>query len=207
VPHILLTGFTPFPGVDLNPTALLVEDFAAHPPPGLRLSTEVLPTAFEPAGERIRQLIAQHQPEAVLMLGVAAIREAINLERVGYNWDEAPKPDIQGVSRAGQPIRPDGPPCYGSTLPLEAMHAALESAGIPVTYSDDPGRYVCNHVLYQAADALAGSGIPFGFIHVSALKTAPESPGMEYAVMREAVRLCLEVLREFGRADMRAQRP
>ena len=194
--HILLTGFTPFPGVDLNPTALLVEDFAAQPPAGLRLSSEVLPTAFAPAGVRIRQLIGQHQPEAVLMLGVAASRDSINLERTGYNWDEASKPDIHGVSRAGQPIRIGGPAQYQSTLPFEAMYAALAAAGIAVTYSDDPGRYVCNHVLYHAADMLAESATPYGFIHVPALKTGPESPGMEYPQMREAIQLCLQVLQE-----------
>jgi pyroglutamyl-peptidase len=194
--HILLTGFTPFPGVDLNPTALLVQDLAAQPLAGIRLSTEVLPTAFAPAGVRIRQLIAQHQPEAVLMLGVAANRDSINLERTGYNWDEAAKPDIQGVSRAGQPIRTGGPAQYHSTLPFEAMYAALAAAGIAVTYSDDPGRYVCNHVLYHAGDMLAESATPYGFIHVPALKTAPESPGMEYAQMREAIHICLTVLGE-----------
>jgi pyroglutamyl-peptidase len=195
-PHILLTGFTPFPGVDLNPTALLVQDFAAQPPPGLRLSAEVLPTAFALAGQRIRQLIAQTQPDAVLMLGVAATRDSINLERVTYNWDEAAKPDIDGMVRAGQVIRADGPLHYESSLPLTAMYAALDSAGLPVTYSDDPGRYVCNHVFYQAADVLAATGIPCGFIHVPGLRTAPESLSMDYADLREAIILCLNVLRE-----------
>ena len=68
---ILLTGFNAFGTVKVNPSQLIVEHFAANPPDGIDLITEVLPTEFEAAGNRIRALIRQHLPDAVLCLGVA----------------------------------------------------------------------------------------------------------------------------------------
>mgnify|MGYP000129581501 CR=1 FL=1 len=58
--RILMTGFTPFPGVDVNPTQLLLryfQDETVPLPAGVQLIPEILLTAFETAEFRIRQLI------------------------------------------------------------------------------------------------------------------------------------------------------
>ncbi|CAN5508237.1 hypothetical protein BH18THE1_BH18THE1_12280 [soil metagenome] len=42
------------------------------------------------------------------------------------------------------------PISYKSTLPLERIYRSLMDRNIPVTMSDDAGKYICNYVFYLA---------------------------------------------------------
>ncbi|MBZ0275299.1 MAG: methyltransferase domain-containing protein [Anaerolineae bacterium] len=188
---VLLTGFTPFLDVDVNPSALIIQHIAGQAYPGLDVVAEVLPTEFDAAGSRIEALISEHRPDAVLCLGVAARRDSINLERVAQNRDNAEKPDNAGVIRENVPIITAGPDIYPATLPLEGFKAALDRHGIPAVFSDDAGAYVCNHVFYRARHAVEqlGGAIPCGFIHVPGMGDEP--PGLPLDTMIQAVEMCL----------------
>lgn len=200
--RILLTGFEPFGDVKINPSQLVVEHFAALEREDL--ITLVLPTEYGASGARIREALAKYQPDAVLSLGVAASRPAINLERLAVNVDDASIPDNAGHLASGEPIAANGPVGYRSTLPLDEMKAALEARGIPVTISNHAGAYICNHVFYSARHALeaAGSTIPCGFIHLPDLPQADStanahgSAGMALETIIDAVDACLLVLGE-----------
>jgi pyroglutamyl-peptidase len=187
---ILLTGFTPFPGVDVNPTTHIIREIANRQYPGLEIVAEVLPTAYDDAGARVEALIAGNSPDAVVCLGVAQRRSAISLERVARNRDSATQPDNAGAIRDNAPIVPDGAETYFSTLPLERFQVALAAQGVPVEFSDDAGAYVCNHVFYRARYALerAAQTIPCGFIHVPGLGDEP--PGLPLETMIAAVEMC-----------------
>lgn len=197
--RILMTGFTPFPGVDVNPTQLLLryfQDETVPLPAGVQLIPEILPTAFETAESRLRQLIRDEVPDVVLGLGVAQKREAINIERVAHNWDEATIPDNNGVQLSGQKIVADGPETYFSTLPVERMLAALQAGNIPSVISDNAGRYVCNHVFYCARHEIDQLGLdtPCGFVHVPGLAGIGDFPGMTIEQLLDAVQSCLKVI-------------
>jgi len=194
--RLLMTGFTPFPGVDVNPTQLLIryfQDETVQLPVGLQLIAEVLPAAFEAAELGIRSLIQDEQPDAVLCLGVAQRRDAINIEWVAQNWDEATIPDIDGVQLSGQKIVDDGAEMYFSTLPVERMLAALGAANIAGVISDNAGRYVCNHVFYCARHEIdvRRLNIPCGFVHVPALAGTSAYPGWEIERLLDAVQACI----------------
>ncbi len=197
--RILMTGFTPFPGVDVNPTQLLLryfQDETVPLPANVQLIPEILPTAFETAEFRIRQLIRDELPDVVLGFGVAQKREAINIERVAHNWDEATIPDNNGVQLIGQKIVLDGPEIYTSTLPIERMLAALQGLNIATVLSDNAGRYVCNHVFYCARHEIdqLGLDIPCGFVHVPGLAGTGDFPGMTIEQLLDAVQSCLKVI-------------
>jgi pyroglutamyl-peptidase len=198
--RLLLTGFMPFPGVDVNPTQLLIryfQDETVPLPPGVQVIAEVLPTAFEASEERIRQLIRDAAPDAILCLGVAQKRDSINVERVAHNWDEATIPDNQGLQLSGQEIVADGAETYTSTLPIERMMEALQNANIPAVVSDNAGRYVCNHVFYASRHEidLRGLNIPCGFVHVPGLVgTSDEHPGWEIERLLDAVQACITAI-------------
>jgi pyroglutamyl-peptidase len=193
---ILLTGFTPFGAVETNPSQLIVEHFTSRVTHdgSVTIIAEVLPTVFETAGSRIRALIREHHPDAVVSLGVAQSRNAIHLERVALNLNDAGIPDNAGDLAQGRLIVPDGPLAYWSTLPIESMLAALKSRDIPATISNHAGAYVCNHVFFSARHEIEqlGRSIPCGFIHVPAIGTEP--PGLPLATMIAAVDQCLTVL-------------
>lgn len=200
--RLLLTGFMPFPGVDVNPTQLLIryfQDETVPLPPGVQVIAEVLPTAFEASEERIRQLIRDEVPDAVLCLGVAQKRNSINVERIAHNWDEATIPDNEGLQLSGQKIVADGADTLVSTLPIERMMAALEKASIPAVVSDNAGRYVCNHVFYASRHEIDFRGLntPCGFVHVPGLAgTNDEHPVWEIERLLDAVQVCIKAIAE-----------
>jgi pyroglutamyl-peptidase len=142
---------------------------------------------------RLSDLIAQHQPDVVICLGLAARRSAINLERVALNLDDAKIPDNAGDLAVGRPIQQDGPVAYLSTLPLEKMKQALQAREIPVEISNHAGAYVCNHVFYAARHAIEQAHFPAicGFIHVPAIADSADDQGLLLDQMIEAVGVCI----------------
>jgi pyroglutamyl-peptidase len=203
---ILLTGFEPFGKVIENPSQRVVEHFAAK---GLaseqkaELITAVLPVDYVAASAILRDLLETHKPDAVLMLGVAQMRDSINLERIALNINDAKIADNAGNQKSGQAIVEDAPVAYRSTLPLEAMYEAIQNAGIAVTYSNHAGAYLCNHVFYYARHWLENAGlghIPCGFIHLPDM--GEEAPKMPLAKMIRAVRLAMGAFKKETVADV-----
>lgn len=196
--RVLLTGFEPFGDLKLNPSQLIVEYFQTQQRPDV--IALVLPTAYRASGERLEAAIRQHNPDAIISLGVAQSRPMISLERVALNVDDASRPDNDGVLASGEQIAPDGPVAYWSTLPLDAMRAALEARGIPVSISNHAGTYVCNHIFYSARHIVTAHrlSIPCGFIHVPDLATGEgdATTGLPLGVMIEAVQICLDTVRQ-----------
>ena len=200
---ILLTGFEPYGAVEINPSEQIVRRIAARARVRRNddLVTEILPTQFITAGKRIRQLIRKFLPAAVLCLGVAPSRDKISLERVALNLDDDALPDNAGRVRAGRRIVPRGPVAYWSTLPLERIRKRIEKRGIPVSYSNHAGTYLCNHVFYVARHETErmGSRARCGFLHVPPLRQRGKNRkprGMTLSKMVQAVECCLAVLRK-----------
>jgi pyroglutamyl-peptidase len=196
----LLTGFNRFGNLAVNPSEIIVRHFEkrAKEFPSVELITEVLPTEFVRAGERIKQLIRQYRPDQIVCLGVGANLIKIHLERVALNLDDADVADNTGLSRDGQQIVPDAPVAYWSTLPLERLSAMLADRGIPTSISNHAGTYVCNHVFYVARHEVEVLGLNTrcGFVHLPGifekdLESARESRGLPLKMMIDAIECCL----------------
>jgi pyroglutamyl-peptidase len=200
--RILLTGFGPFPGVAVNPSEMVAAELGARPRPseGIELVTSALPVEYEAAGAGIRELISRVEPDAVLCLGVAAGRAAINLERFALNLDDAPIPDNEGQLLQGIPIVRDGPAAYRSTLPLDRMHTALAAIDVPVTMSNHAGTYICNHTFYAARHHIEtlGQHALCGLVHIPLpLELVDiQAPGraLSLATIASAIEACLQLL-------------
>ena len=196
---IILTGFEPFGKLGTNPSREIVQHLAAETH-NFPLHTAILPTAYDDSAQQLNALMAQHQPDYVVALGVANGRKHINLERFALNINDASLPDNAGALREGTTIVADAPPAYMATLPLDALYAALQQANIPVRYSNHAGAYVCNHILYSTLHTIASAGLPTraGFIHVPMNVEAEGEKGAEVglplAQMIDAIRLCLRTL-------------
>jgi pyroglutamyl-peptidase len=106
------------------------------------------------------------KPRAVIALGLAASRQEISIERVALNVDDARIPDNRGQQPIDEPVVPEGPYAYPSSLPIKRIAAALTDAGWRAAVSQTAGTYVCNHVFYALMHAVQGQGIRAGFIHV-----------------------------------------
>lgn len=178
---VLLTGFEPFGGDALNPSWLAAQALHGRRIAGHRVVAAQLPTVFGASLERLDALLHQHRPALVVCLGLAAGRAALSLERVAINVQDARMPDNAGAEPVDTPVVPGGPAAYFSTLPIKAMRAAVQAAGVPAEVSQTAGTFVCNHVFYGLMHRLATepvlAGARGGFVHVPLL---PEqgAPGL-----------------------------
>jgi len=196
-PPILLTGFQPFGEHAINPTAVLMERLAGSP----GVVTAVVPVEYDLCGEVFAALVEQHQPLAAVCFGLSARTDFIQIERVAWNRDESEQPDNAGVVREDMPIVPDGPTCYGSALPIPALMQELAYAGLPVTFSDFAGGFVCNHLFYRARHLIETRGLdlPMGFVHMPPLPEQmadlPGRVGLSLDRQELAVRTLVGLLR------------
>ncbi len=166
--RLLVTGFDAFGSLDVNVSEEVVRALPRAWTADVVLRTEVLPTVYAEAGERIVALIRRLSPEAVVLLGVGRGRGEIQLERVALNLDDSETADNRGEWRVGETIDAAGPVGYWSTLPLEAMRARMMATGARVSISNHAGTFLCNHVFYAARHEIERSGrrVPCGFVHL-----------------------------------------
>lgn len=207
MPTLLLTGFEPFHTHPVNPSAEAVGTLDGLEVGGLRVQSALLPVEPHAAAHTLRGLLATHQPDAVLLTGLAAGRPQVTLERVAVNVMDFAIPDNAGQIYRDAPACEDAgaPAAFLSTLPLRPILAAWREAGIPGHISNTAGLYVCNVVMYHALHALAASGragVPCGFLHVPAnaevaLAVPEDRPALPYLPQPEitrAVRVAVDVL-------------
>jgi len=215
---LLVTGFEPFGVWTENPSATVVGELsrraAVRPADYPELRVAILPTEFAGAERAIRELLLTDVPDVLLALGVAPRAQGVRLERTARNRDDAALPDNAGEHRKLVPIMAGGPDTLASTLPLQAMQAALEQLGVPVAISDDAGGYVCNHVFYTARQVIDSRRLPTlcGFVHiplcteqvdpqtqlVAADGTGSTGGTLPRAQLVEAVECCIRVIQAMG---------
>ena len=188
----LLTAFEPFGGRDRNASAEALVQLVELPAGTfypLLLVAQHLPVETGRAAQLICRAIDQIYPDYVICLGEAK-RDAICLERVGYNELCFTIPDNVGKMVQEQPVVPDAPLTYPATLPLEIMLPAMQKTGAPVRISDDPGRYLCNEVLFSTLHHIIqhNLSIQAGFIHVPRLPEAATEPDHPCLPTAETVR-------------------
>lgn len=173
---ILLTGFAPFGPYDSNPSQTLVEQAQQHPPvPSLVCA--ILPVQQQGLRQRLHQLVQTHQPRAILSLGVAQT-PTIRLERIATNKLDFRIPDNLGAQPRKSPIYSDAPASYHSSLPLDSFYKTLLKAGIPTSFSEDAGAYLCNLLFFETLHLLQTFPNTIGgFVHI------PLTPAMAAAAI------------------------
>jgi pyroglutamyl-peptidase len=190
---VLLTGFEPFGTATSNPSGEIVKQIS-----GDNIVTAILPVAYAQSGERLLQLIAEHNPDVVICLGQAEGRTQITPEKVAINLDDARLADNEGVLRNDVKIIESGPDAYFSTLPINEIVEAIKARGVPATVSLSAGAFLCNHVFYVAQNKFAGTKVRSGFVHLPLMDSqAAEFPGLPTMPLNQmviAVRAMLEVL-------------
>ncbi|AKJ15306.1 Pyrrolidone-carboxylate peptidase [Streptomyces incarnatus] len=194
--RVLITGFAPFDGQEVNPSWQAARLVAAEPPAGLTVTAAELPCVFGESIDTLRDAVRASTPDLILCLGQAGGRPSVTVERVAINIDDARIPDNAGNQPIDEPVVPGGPAAYFSTLPVKACVAALRAAGVPAAVSHTAGTFVCNHVAYGLGHLIA-TELPCargGFVHVP---WAPEqvldgtAPALEPATVAGGLRALL----------------
>jgi pyroglutamyl-peptidase len=168
--RVLVTGFQPFPADGWHDNISGVAVTALDPARlrGAQVMRLVLPVEYDRAAAAIAEVIERCAPAAVLSFGQGG--GAIALEEVAYNLQDTGEisggvPDNRGVIRAAAPIDDTAPATRDTLLPLDEIEAALVALGESPQHSRDPGRYICNNVMFVDLGAMASRGRA-GFIHL-----------------------------------------
>jgi pyroglutamyl-peptidase len=165
---VLVTGFDPFGGEPVNPALEAVKLLQGKTFEEIDVFTAEIPTVFHKSISVLAGLIEDVRPDVVICVGQAGGRPDITVERVAINVDDARIPDNDGNQPIDEPIVPEGPAAYWSTLPIKAVVQAMREAGIPASVSQTAGTFVCNHLFYGLMNLIATRfpQVRGGFIHI-----------------------------------------
>jgi pyroglutamyl-peptidase len=164
---ILLTGFQSYGGRSANPSEAVAQALDGRTFCGLRVHGHSLPVDFRAVRATLPALIDDIAPRIVVSLGLWPGEPMIRIERVAANWSLFELPDNAGHRQIGT-VENGGPDAYLSTLPIDAMQAAIRSAGIPCRQSGSAGSYLCNATSYIALHHCARHHpeTRVGFVHL-----------------------------------------
>ena len=197
----LVTGFEPFGQSNINPSEQVVQRLAATQFEGFAVATAVLPVHRHYGPKALRTAVQQTNPDAIVCLGEAGGRQAISIERVAVNLLDYRIADNDGERVQDEPIEPDGPAAYFTTLPVRQLMQAVQAAGIPAELSLSAGTFLCNQVTYDLLHFLAQQqqNIPAGFVHLPFLPQQAAAlprnyPIIALATMETAVSTILHTL-------------
>ena len=196
---ILVTGFDPFGGEQINPS---IETVKRLPDKivGADIIKLEIPTVCHKALEVIEEAIIQYDPDVILSVGQAGGRTDITVERIGINVDDFRIPDNEGNQPIDKPIYPEGPDAYFVKVPIKAMVERIREKNIPASVSNSAGTFVCNHVIYGVCHLIAAKypGKRSGFIHIPYLPAQVvekrNMSSMSQEMMVEAITAAIEAI-------------
>lgn len=162
---LLITGFDPFGGETINPAWEAVKALPEQIGNCVLCKLEI-PTVFGVAAEKVIALAEKYQPDVILCIGQAGGRSAVTPERIAVNIRDGKIPDNAGFQPSGEPVAPEGPAAYFTTVPVKDMVTAICKAGVPSLASNSAGAFVCNDTLYALLHRYANTSVRVGFIHV-----------------------------------------
>lgn len=187
--RILICGFGPFPGVAVNPSTRFALAVARYRRPALanvQIHVEILPTHWD-ALDRLDAVATRFAPDAILLMGVAARRRAVCVERLAVNAADA-RPDAVHRHAPGRKVLAGARPALSSTADVRRLAAALRRFGVASRLSRNAGRYLCNASYFRAlaaARAREASPIPVVFIHLPRRDGTPR--GISATRLRDAL--------------------
>ncbi len=164
---ILITGFDPFDKEPINPAYEAVKGLN-NTIENVEIIKAEIPTVSYKAINYVIDLIAKHQPDAVINIGQAGGRFGITPEKVAINLNDFRIPDNEGNQELDSPIVQSGENAYFTTLPVKAIVNEIKANHIPASLSYSAGTFVCNQVMYGVLHHIAKEGLQIkaGFIHI-----------------------------------------
>lgn len=190
---ILLTGFLPFGGQRINPSQILVENFASTDSDSIVVEKLILPVSFERSESLvIEKLERERDFDFCVMLGQAGGRSQIGLEIQAFNQVSTVSGDEDGRVQVDSAIVKNEDFKLQSLVLLEDLHHRLKELQIPVEISQSAGDFVCNYLYYktllfqrQKSRAFKSLFVHFPYLPEQATNS---QPSLELEVMKKALR-------------------
>ncbi|MBT6273451.1 MAG: peptidase [Chromatiales bacterium] len=165
---VLLTGFEPYGDWPSNPAGTVAEQLNESVIAGATVVGRTLPVTLDGLGPRVRGLLEEVDPVAVLSLGLYPGAATLRVERLGLNVADFSRPDNDGLLAANLTLIDNQPMARLATIPVHAVRDAQLAAGLPSIVSNSAGTYLCNAMLYQFLNQTAhrANQCPCGFMHL-----------------------------------------
>ena len=156
VSRTLVTGFGPFPGVEVNPSGVLARS--------VDRSHEIIDVSYRSARYFLDRLDPT-QFDRLLLLGVASGSTKCRIELFARNLIGT-TPDIHGEAPGPREIYPDAPRVLGGTLwdGTKLLKPGHLTDHPHLMHSFSAGTYLCNFVYYETLMRFRDKKV--GFIHV-----------------------------------------
>ncbi|MFX0053404.1 MAG: pyroglutamyl-peptidase I [Promethearchaeota archaeon] len=198
MPKALITGFEPFDGFSVNPSAELAQVVEGTRIGNFEVVGEVLPLDYRKAFSLLEELIEDYSPNALLCTGQAN-RPAITIERIAVNAISTTRADNYGYIPETDLISDQGPPAYFTNIDPHPLVKALKNEDIPAFVSYHAGVYGCNWLIYKVMEWIGASemNLMATFIHVPPLpqqaieKENPQLATMPLGTIAEAIKVII----------------
>ena len=183
---LLITGFEPFGGDDINPSNVIAEKCS-----GTNRVIFILPVSYQKTKDAFLKTVEEEKHDYILDLGLNASSESIHIEKYAYNLMSAKKPDNDGTYKNEEVIIPGAKERLSSLVDTALISTLCQVQGIKCVESEDPGRYICNMTYYLALSSKTKAAL---FVHL------PKFSNMSSENMVSAVNIAIEVLTS-GKCD------
>lgn len=190
--EILLTGFEAFGGAETNISETIANRLdgitklvrladetgpMSAPERELEITIESHILSVDEAGsEKVSELLRgtlRTNPQVVVLLGMSSRSGSIRIEEVSYNEQNFSFPDNSGRKLVDSFISDSGHSVLHSTAPINLLKEELRQEE-NLTFSSDPGRFVCNETYFRTISAVEelglrerhGRALPVIFVHI-----------------------------------------
>lgn len=150
---ILLTGFGPFKGFDINPSAFLVEGFEMD---NIIIRKEIFSVNREDIENRYSTILNEFQPDFILNIGLSANTGGLTLETFAINSLK----DQRQFSAVGNELG------YQTQINTSLLADSLCKKGIPSHRSDYAGSYYCNFIYFLSLEWCKRNNGNALFLHI-----------------------------------------
>jgi pyroglutamyl-peptidase len=195
--RVVVTGFEPYWNYEYNSSWEAAKQVASLDGLNVDIIAEQLPVSFKRAPEFIQQVVKEHKPDLLLMLGQSGGSDRIKLERTALNLMDSKLADNDGYIPDEEPIDTSLPPALFTSLSLKVLKQNIEKSGIPVKISNSCGLYVCNRLYYEALMQVnKDNNLSAIFVHLPLYEgqkgAKPGKPAMPLSQMTDALKTIIE---------------
>jgi pyroglutamyl-peptidase len=172
----LVTGFDPFNDAYENPSASIAKampNYLNLKKSDLKVSIKsiILPTIGDKAWSMLKSQIDALPPKKnsiIVMIGQAAKRKVIGIERFALNFRDYKIKDNTGKMFIAQRINVRAPEALRTDAPIEVVLKYLLATGLPVEDSNHAGTFICNETYFRALHYINYLKLPcmVYFVHV-----------------------------------------
>lgn len=161
-PRLLVCGFQEYPGLPVNPAALIASTLARArwTPFAYNIEFVTVPTRWADGLDRIEGHLSREDTRGVLLVNADPDGRGFRIGRSARNALESDREDGAGRRAARATTVDGGADRLAVTAPIAAMQAAVLEEDLSCGLVDSCGGYVCGGALYallaRRPDILAG---------------------------------------------------